>query len=163
MRKGSGGKTPSVIRKREEGKCVMTDLDKLRQWLMTYPGWDGELQVDFVDPEPGNAGLFPEGLEETEHKEDILGNLQIFCRYRFVLYRQMAGQQDGTHNAQWLLAFQNWVQQQSAEGLAPQFGDVPERERLQARSGALKKADQVGTGTYTVTLIAEFMKVYEVK
>jgi len=163
MQKGFTGRIPSVIRKREEGKRMMTDLEKLRQWLMTYPGWDGTLQVDFMDPEPDNAGLFPEGLEETERREDILGNLQILCRYRFVLYRQMEGQQDGTRNAQWLLAFQNWVQQQSAAGLAPRFGDVPDQERIQARNGTLKKTDQVGTGTYTVTLIADFKKVHEVK
>lgn len=117
--------------------------------------------MDFTEQAPGNAGLFPKGLEEISRREDVLGNLQVTCRYRFALYRQTAGQGDGTADAQWLLDFQNWVQQQSAAGLAPHFGDVPARERLQAQQGALQAASQ--TGTYVVTLIADFMKVYEVK
>jgi len=163
MRRGISGRMRSVIRKREEGKRMMTDLEKLRQWLLTYPGWNSLLQVDYMDPGPGNAGLFPGGLEELHRKEDVLGNLQISCRYQFALHCQMAGQQDGASNAGWLLDFQNWVQAQSAAGLAPRFGDVPEQERLQARKGALKKADQVGTGTYMLTLMADFVKVYEEK
>ncbi len=141
----------------------MTELERLRQWLMTYPGWEDSLQVDYSEDGPGNAGLFPQGLEELDRREDVLGNLLISCRYRFAICRQTAGQADGTDNAQWLLDFQNWVQQQSAEGMCPRFGDVPGRERMQAQRGALKEVSRVGTGTYTVTLIADFMKVYEVK
>ena len=140
----------------------MTDLERLRQWLQGYPNWEESLQVDFAEVRPGNAGLFPNGLEETGRREDVLGNVQIDCRYRFVLYRHTAGQADGTANAQWLLDFQNWVQQQSAVGLAPHFGDVPSRERMQAQKGTLKEVSQAGTGTYMVTLIADFRKVYEV-
>ncbi len=141
----------------------MTDLETLRRWLQTYPGWGDTLSVDFSEDGPGHAGLFPAGLEETGRQEDVLGNLQVSCRYRFALYRHAAGQCDGTDNAQWLLDFQNWVQQQSAAGLTPHFGDVPSRERMQAHGGALKEVSRVGTGTYTVTLIADFIKVYEVK
>lgn len=140
----------------------MTDLERLRQWLQGYPNWEESLQVDFTEVQPGNAGLFPNGLEETGRREDVLGNVQIDCRYRFILYRHTCGQTDGTANAQWLLEFQNWVQQQSAAGLAPHFGDVPSRERMQAQKGTLKEASQAGTGTYMVTLIADFRKVYEV-
>ncbi len=139
----------------------MTDLEKLRAWLLTYPKWEDTLFVDFTEHAAGNTGLFPAGLEETGRREDVLGNLQVSCRYRFSLYRQTPGQADGTANAQWLLDFQSWVQQQSAAGLTPHFGDVPARERMQAQKGTLKEASQ--TGTYTVTLIADFMKVYEVK
>jgi hypothetical protein len=59
-----------------------------------------------------------------------------------------------------LLNFQNWVQEQSLSGRAPQFGDVPARERIRAEKGGLTVGAQ--TVTYTVTLIADFMKVYEV-
>lgn len=139
----------------------MTDLEKLRRWLLTYPAWEDSLQVDFTESVPGSAALFPGGLEERSRREDVLGNLQVDCRYRFTLCRKTAGQCDGADNAQWLLDFQNWVQQQSAAGLTPHFGDVPSRERMQAEKGALQTASE--TGTYTVTLIADFMKVYEVK
>ena len=156
------GGDASAIPRPGESRDFMTDLERLRQWLLTYPNWEDSLQVDFTEAQPGNAGLFPAGMEETGRREDVLGNLQIDCRYRFHLYRHAAGQDDGTANAQWLLEFQNWVQQQSAAGLAPHFGDIPARERLQAQKGSLKETSQVGTGTYTVTLIADFMKVYEV-
>ncbi len=139
----------------------MTDLEKMRAFLQTYPAWEDSLQIDFTEAAPGNAGLFPGGLEELSRREDVLGNLQIDCRYRFTLYRHTAGQVDGTQNAQWLLDLQNWVQQQSAAGLTPHFGDVPARERLQAQKGTLQERTQ--TGTYAVTLIADFMKIYEVK
>ena len=139
----------------------MTDLERLRQWIMTYPDWEDTLTVDFVETGIGKAGLFPLGLEETGRREDVLGNVQVACRYRFALYRRTPGQRGGTVNAQWLLAFQNWVQQQSAAGLAPHFGDVPAMERIQAQKGTLKERAQIGT--YTVTLIADFMKVYEVE
>lgn len=141
----------------------MTDLEKLRQWLVSYPHWEDTLTVDFTEAKPGSAGIFPEGLEELRRREDVLGNRQVDCRYRFVLYRQTNGQQDGTANAQWLLAFQNWVQQQSAAGLTPKFGDVPARERMQAQKGTMKQTNAMGAGTYVVTLIADFMKVYEVE
>ena len=138
----------------------MTDLEKLRQWLLTCPHWEDTLLVDFTEGTPGNAGLFPNGLEEVGRQEDVLGNLQIACRYSFQLRRQTPGQSDGTANAQWLLDFQNWVQQPSAAGLTPRFGDVPSREKMQAQKGSLQEVSQ--TGTYIVTLIADFMKVYEV-
>jgi len=141
----------------------MTDLEKLRRWLLTYPNWNSSLQVDFMEAGPGNAGLFPAGLEETQRREDVLGNLEIGCRYRFVLHRKTTGQQDGKLNAQWLLDFQNWVRQQSITGTAPHFGDIPTQERMEAKRGALKVTDRTGTGVYEVTLIADFMKVYEVK
>lgn len=137
----------------------MTDLEKLRQWLLTFPKWEDSLQVEYTEAEPGSAGLFPLGLEEISRREDVLGNVQVACRYRFSLYRRTTRQQEV--NAQWLLEFQNWVQQQSTAGLTPQFGDVPSQERMQAQKGALKERSQ--TGMYVVTLTADFMKVYEVK
>ena len=136
----------------------MTELEKIRQWLQTYPGWADSLQVDMTEQTPGNAGLYCEGLEERTRQEDVLGNLQITCRYRFTLYRQV-GRDTGVDDAAWLLDFQNWVQQQSALGLAPCFGDVPHLERLQAQKGTLKDRGQ--TGLYAVTLLADFTRVYE--
>lgn len=140
----------------------MTDLEKLRQWLLTYPNWKGTLQVDFMEAGPGNAGLFPAGLEELRRREDVLGNPEIDCRYRFALHRKTAGQQDGNEDAQWLLDFQHWVQRQSATGAAPHFGDVPSRERISAQKGMLKTVERTGICLYTVTLVADFVKTYTV-
>lgn len=136
----------------------MTDLEKMQQWLRSCPGWEDTLQVDTTEPAPGNSGLFPEGLEELSRQEDVLGNLHIVCRYRFTLYRRVS-RDGGAADAKWLLDFQNWVQQQNVLGLAPQFGDIPYLERMQAQKGTLKERGQ--TGLYAVTLTAEFTRVYE--
>ena len=139
----------------------MTDLEKLRQWLLTYPKWgQGRLQVEYTDALPGNLGLFPTGLQEVSRRQDVLGNITVKNRYHFVLYRVAARQENNEENALWLLEFQNWVQAQSAGGLAPHFGDEPSSERLWAENGKLKEASQTGTGIYAVALTAEFVKYY---
>lgn len=141
----------------------MTDLEKVRQWVLSYPGWGEEtwLYTDYTDAVPGNGGLYPMGLEEISRREDVLGNVTVQCRYRYSLYRVTAGQADKTDQAKWLLEFQQWVQQQSAAGVAPRFGDVPEKERIRAEKGKLHQVSQTGTGIYGVTLTAEFVKCYE--
>lgn len=140
----------------------MTALEKMTTWLQTFPLWQEEsLSVDYVDALPGNAGLYPEGLEQVSRREDVLGNVTVENRLHFVLYRVTAGQQDNRENSLWLLELQSWVQQQSAAGLVPSFGDVPHRERISAQKGKLKSASQTGTGKYTVNLTVEFTKQYE--
>lgn len=134
----------------------MTDLEKMQQWLRSYPGWKDHLQIDATEPAPGNTGLFCDGLEERTRQADILGNLQIACRYRFTLCRRVGHDEA---EAQWLLDFQNWVQRQNALGLAPRFGDVPRLERMEAQKGTLK--DRGSTALYTVTLTADFTRIYE--
>lgn len=140
---------------------TQADLEKLRTWLSTYPHWEDTLQVDYTQGRPGVTGLLPKGCEEISRLEDVLGNLQIGCRYHFTLLWQMTGQGDEGENARRLLDFQNWVREQSVLGLAPRFGDVPARERIRAEKGGYTSGAQIVT--YTVTLIADFMKVYEVK
>ena len=140
----------------------MDVLQKLKQWLLCYPRWgEAQIYVDFLDSAPVNAGVYPQGLEELERREDVLGNVTASCRYRFMLYRMVTGQQDNEGNAEWLLDFQQWVQQQSILGLTPRFGDVPAREQIRAEKGGLTAGTQITT--YTATLIADFMKLYEVK
>ncbi len=138
----------------------MTDLEKLRQWLQTFPQWEDDVFVDFSLDAPGNAGVFPAGVEELDRREDLLGNLQIDCRYRFVILRQVASRKDGAENARWLMDFQNWVLEQNAAGQIPQFG---ENTRMQAQKGGLKSVSSAGVATYTVTLIADFVKTYQAK
>ena len=137
------------------------DLEKLKTWLATYPHWEGTLQVDYTHGRAPNAGLLPKGLEETSRQEDVVGNLQLGCRYQFDLFWKISGQGDDAQNASRLLDFQQWVQQQSILGLTPRFGDVPAREQIRAEKGGLTAGTQITT--YTATLIADFMKLYEVK
>ena len=139
----------------------MEDIEKLRQWLVTFPRWGEQpLHVDHTDAAPENSGLFPAGLEELSHTRDVLGNGKVRCRYRFVLHRLVTVGDDVADNAQWLLDFQNWVRQQSALGLAPTFGDEPAGERILAQKGRRIEGAQPGTGVYEVTLTAEFVRHY---
>lgn len=139
----------------------MTNLTKLRNWLLTFPLWDEGwvLHTDRTEAEPGNGGLYPLGAQELGRLEDVVGNVTVRCRYRFYLYR-VTQQADPQANAQWLLELQEWIRQQSATGAAPQFGDDPKQERLRAEKGKLNEVSQTGTGTYIVTLTAEFIKIY---
>ncbi len=134
-------------------------VTKLTDWLKTFPLWQEEaLSVDYLDAAPGNAGLYPEGLEEVSRKGDVLGNVTVKNRLHFVLYRLCTGQQDGRENSLWLLQLQAWIQQQSIAGLTPKFGDVPEQESIYAQKGRLLSANQTGTAKYAVNITAEFIK-----
>ena len=67
----------------------MDVLKRLQAWLTTFPKWEeGKLMyLDFTDGVPGNQGLFPQGQEVLQRKEDVLGNISLSCRYHFALYR----------------------------------------------------------------------------
>ena len=54
------------------------------------------------------------------------------------------------------------MQEQSAIGKAPVFGDVPHEERISAQNGVLFEADEV-TAIYMVQLSVTFTKKYEVE
>ena len=131
-------------------------LETVKKWLQTYPGWEG-IQLDYVDDLPGNSGLYPRGLRELSAREDVLGNKQVRCRWDFLLRRAAA---PGMDNAKWLLDFQQWVAQQDAMGMTPQFGDEPKTERIRAFEGRLDSHKQVGSALYTVQLTIEFTKLY---
>ncbi len=132
-------------------------LEKMKQWLQTFPLWEGILQLDYAEEVPGNAGLYPKGMTELSCREDVLGNLRLRCRCDFLL-RRRAGKHE--ENALWLLEFQNWVMAQERLGLAPKFGDEPQTERVRAFEGQLHSHEQVGSTMYTVRLSAEFTKIY---
>lgn len=134
--------------------------DKLLQWLLKFPGWEEVPSLDFVEDGPGKTGLFPAGLEETGRRTDLLGNVQVDMRYRFALYCRMLPGQDG---AQWLLDFENWVQQQNAASLIPRFGDIPGREQILVQKGSLQEVSRLETGLCTVTIAVDFVKEYEVR
>lgn len=146
---------------------TMTALEKVRDWIATYPGYsslDG-LSVDYTDAKPDNGGLMPGGLTEISRAEDILGNIVVTNQYSFTLYFLFAkspGDDIGAEaNAQWLLAFQDWVQEQSIRRTAPVFGDDARKETIKAQNGSLIGADAEGTACYTVQLTAQFVKKFE--
>lgn len=127
---------------------TQTDLEKLKAWLSTYPGWE------VCPPE-----VLPKALEEVTRQADVLGNTLVIHRYTFSLFWQSTGQADAEIDAQGLLDFQRWVSAQCSARLAPQFGDEPAFERLRLEKSGLTLNAQ--TVTYTVTLLADFLKIYE--
>lgn len=145
----------------------MTALEKIREFVGEYPGTDilRDFQVDFCDQIPFNGGMFPSGLVEVSRKKDILGNTTVTNQYNFGLYfvfEKAPGDDTGaTVNADWIMDFQEWIQEQSAMGLAPTFGDVPSREKITAQNGVLYSADGEGTAMYMVQISVQFVKEFK--
>lgn len=147
----------------------MTALEKIRTLVSAFPGADilQRFKVDFTDQIPANGGVFPAGLVEVERRSDIVGNVTVTNQYNFGLYyvfEKDPGDDEGaTINADWLMDFQEWIQEQSVLGLAPVFGDIPAKEQITAQNGVLYAADEEGLATYMVQLSVKFYKKFEVK
>ena len=149
----------------------MTALDTMREFVAQYPDFDilGGFTIDYADKVPDCAGLFPAGLVEIRRIHDIIplelgGGVTVENQYNFALYTVLAKSKDddagAEHNAEWQMGFQEWVQRQSALGLAPSFGDEPHTERISAQNGALYSADEEGTAMYAIQLSVTFKKRY---
>lgn len=146
----------------------MTALEKIRTWLLTYPQISRlrGLRVDYYSEQPDNSSIAPAGLVEISRSEDILGNVTVKNQYNFALYfvlfKPPEDDATATENADWLMDFQEWVQEQSIRRKVPVFGDEPEKETVKAQNGANEYADNDGTGGYVVHLSIEFIKKFEV-
>lgn len=147
----------------------LTALEKMRSFIASYPNADilGELAIDYTDQVPNMGGIFPSGLVEVSRRTDLLGNVACQNQYNFALYtvfEKAPGEDEGaTYNAEWLMNFQEWVQQSSAFGLAPTFGDEPRTERITAQNGAIYSAESEGTAMYAIQVSVAFTKNYEKK
>ena len=145
----------------------MTALEKIRDWLGSYPGFDilSAFQVDYTSEVPGCGGLFPAGLVELNRRRDILGNVTVENQYNFAIYyllEKVPGDDIGAaKNAAWVMDFQEWVQKQSIQGLAPRFGNSAARETLRAENGTLYEVGEAGTALYSVQLSVRFEMKYE--
>ena len=144
----------------------MSALSKIREWLENFPqiGWVNELKVDYYSTTPDEtSSIAPSGLQEISRTEDILGNVTVEnFNLEFVLTKSPGDDVGATENADWLLQFQEWVQEQSIRRAVPVFGDEPARETVKAQNGANEYADLDGNGVYTVLLSVNFFKKYEV-
>ena len=145
----------------------MTALEKIQSLVAAYPGHDilNSFKVDYTEKIPASGGVFPAGLVEISRKRDILGNVTVTCQYNFGLYyvfeKERGDDIGATVNADWIMDFQEWIQEQSAKGLAPAFGDEPWKERITAQNGALFTTDEEGTATYMVQLSVRFIKHFD--
>lgn len=147
----------------------MSAIEKIRKWVKTYPGMGKvmDLFVDYYSMQLDGSSIAPSGLTEISRREDVLGNLTVENQYNFKLsfvFPKAPGDDDGaTENADWLLDFQQWVQEQSIRQLVPVFGDDPRKETAKAQNGTNEYATIEGSGLYTVLLSVNFFKIYEVK
>lgn len=144
----------------------MTALEKITAFVKSYPGADilQTFRVDYTDQIPANGGVFPSGLVEVGRKTDLFGNVTVTNQYNFGLYyvfEKAPGDDVGAYvNADWLMGFQEWVQERSALGEAPVFGDAPRQERILAQNGVLYSAEDEGTAIYMVQLSVQFVKIF---
>lgn len=144
----------------------MTALEKITGFVQSYPGADilRDFQIDYTDQIPNNGGMFPSGLVEISRKTDLMGNVTAVNQYNFGLYyifEKAPGDSAGAAvNADWLMDFQEWVQERSALGEAPIFGDIPRQEQITAQNGVLCAAKDEGLATYMVQLSVQFTKYF---
>lgn len=123
-------------------------LDTVKGWVGAFTG--EPLSVDYMASAAPGTGLYPKGYQQLRRSVDILGNESVRYRCSFILKRTVAGLEDKTRAARWMLDFQNWVRTSTD---APQLGmDTLWR----AENGKFEKVTQAGTGIYTVELVAEF-------
>ena len=147
----------------------MTALEKMRNWIATFPDYDilsNGFYVDYTDKAPSNGGIYPSGLVEVERRRDIVGNTTVTNQYNFAIYcvfpKAIGDDEGATINADWVSDFQEWVQAQSVTGAAPAFGDESRTEKIMAQNGMLYDTDEEGTAMYSVQLSVQFKKKYEV-
>lgn len=148
----------------------MTDLEKMRRWIRTFVGSEGSgvpdnFQVDFTNEIAQNAGLFPTGTMEVSRARTIGGSVTVTNQYNFGLYTVLNKPDDhdeiSTRNAQWIMEFQQWVQDQSITRQAPTFGNIQEwAETIKAQNGAFFGDKDKDIGMYMVTITAQFKKCY---
>lgn len=124
----------------------MEILEKLRQFLLGFPGLDEELSADFTQDGPGNSGLFPAEVTETDRRIDLLGNMQVTYQCLFTLYKRM---QPGQDSAQWLLDFQSWLTENS--------------RTVQVQKAKTQEASRLNCGLCTVTLAVCIEKNFDAK
>lgn len=132
----------------------------MKGFVESFPGFDvlSQFDIDYTDRVPNAGGLFPSGLVEVQRHKDLLGNVWVENQYNFALYTTLEKYQGSPDNAEWQMAFQAWVQEQSARGLAPAFGDDPRHERIVAQNGELVENDDEGTALYVIQLSVSFTK-----
>lgn len=144
----------------------MTPLETIKNWLSTYPAYNilGELKVDYIDKAPCSS-ISPGGLVEIGRTEDIWGGVVVENQLNFALYAVLEKSPNDTegaaYNADWLMDFQQWAQEQSIQGKAPRFGNTDEREVVTAQNGTIYEADSAGVGIYLVQLCVVYKQAYE--
>lgn len=144
----------------------MTKLEKMKKIVSDYPGADilKDFRIDYTDQIPATAGLFPAGLIELRRRQDILGNIEIENRLNFALYLILpkSGDDDvlNTINAEWIINFQEYIQDLNFTKNFPPFGDYHNSETISATDGRLYDSTDEGLGLYAIQISVQYQKRY---
>ncbi|MDL2327476.1 hypothetical protein LJC64_02290 [Ruminococcaceae bacterium OttesenSCG-928-A11] len=143
----------------------MSDLERVREWIRGFGDVPEEFTIDFTSQVPGSLGLFPGGLVEVERRPNLLGDVTVTNQYNFALYCLLPFSPEvdsqAQANAEWVIGFQRWVQEESIRRRAPTFGNhEPENETMTAQNGALYESGAEGAALYVVLLSAQFKNFY---
>lgn len=141
-------------------------LQILRDFIASYPNIDrfGEAHIDWSDAEAGNYGIMPTGESVIRREEDILGNTVLYKQYNLSLYAVNFTVNDiiRLETTGWLEDFTEWIEKQSALGLAPKLGDNPDEEYITAQNGMLFEMSENGrTGRYQIQIQCYYEKHYD--
>lgn len=145
----------------------MSALSRMRNFVKMFPDYNilDKFNIDYTDHVPNAGGICPNGLVEIETRTDIFGNKVVKNQLNFALYCRFAkdpgDDESAGINADWVSDFQEWVQEQSAMGNAPVFGDEPWSEKISAQNGMIFDADEEGTAMYMVQIAVNYTKRYE--
>ena len=136
----------------------MEILEKLRVWLLSYPGWGSHtLMVEDTDGRPGSGSLHIEGFQELDSQSDVNGSTLTENRLTVLLQRITTGPEGAT----WLLDFHDWVQRQSVQGDHPGLGVLPDQEKIRAIEGKRKTRYDDGSWVYQVKLQIDYYTYLE--
>jgi len=142
----------------------MTKLEKMKDFISKYEHFDilDHFCIDYTDQLPANAGLFPAGLVELERRADILGNVEVQNQLNFALYvilNKAAGDDTlATINADWLIDFAEYIQEENIKHNHLPFGDYPESEIIMASDGRLYDSTDEGLGIYAIEISVRYTK-----
>lgn len=140
-------------------------IQKLRDFIASYPKIDrfGEAHIDWTDAEAGNYGIMPTGESVIRRVSDVTGFMTVYKQYNISLYAMEFTIDDivRLETSGWLEEFTEWIEEQSALGLAPTLGDNPTDEYMTAQNGMLfELSDNGRTGRYQIQIQSFYEKHY---
>ena len=68
-------------------------MEKIVNWLQTFPQWDHAVTVDGLQTKTGACGLYPMGIRVLDRKPDILGGERLRLQSRYQLRRTVASEE----------------------------------------------------------------------
>ena len=136
----------------------MEILEKLRQWLLSYPGWGGcSLSVGCVQTQPGTAGLYLTGIDEYDRQTDLQGNVLARNRLQLQLRYNVAAEEE---KSGWLVDMADWLRQHCSAGEMPRLGCLADGQRVCVKQGKLAQI-QGQTASYQLDFTVEYWVYWE--